>query len=139
MEQQASETSLTPLHLTPKRRTTPWLVWSFWCLTIGCAVISLVWRTQNSGVLFASDTGAAYLADLLLWNTLVPLAVPSYAIVGVALALRRETQRIGWLCLVFALATAMQDICWQYAYRTLVVAVGSLPAAPSFAHAANLL
>ena len=139
MKQESTQASLTPLSLHPNRRTVPFVVWFFCGLIIVSAVISLLWRTQNNGVLFASDTGAAYLADVLIWSLLVPLAVPSYAIVGLLLASRRETGRIGWLCLIFALLIAIQDICWQYAYRTLVVAVGSLPAGPVFALAAGLL
>ncbi|GAC1467019.1 MAG: hypothetical protein PVSMB5_10490 [Ktedonobacteraceae bacterium] len=115
------------------------LVCSFLVLISVCALISLVWRTQNNGVLFALDTEAAYLADVLVWSILVPLAVPCYAIVGVLLAFRQETRRIGWICLIFALTTAIQDICWQYAYRTFVVAVGSLPAGQAFGLAAGLL
>jgi hypothetical protein len=74
----------------------------------------------------------AYASDLLLldyFGTLVVLQFLGGALAGIGLilALRRPHHPVGWLFLVAAAATALNDTSRAYAWRALVETPGTLP------------
>jgi hypothetical protein len=102
--------------------------WSLWGLVMVVFVAGLVLRLWNGSALTASLEGADYLSEILLWDVLVPAAIPAYATVGAVVASRRPGNWIGWLCLALGGFIAIVEATWEYAARTFEVAPGSLPA-----------
>ncbi len=116
------------------KQQTTWLAWTMWVLVIVLAGVSFTLRRWNYTALLASGeyTALQALMEWVYWDLLIPAAVPAYATVGALIAARQQRNNVGWLCLIFGLLVALQDMAWQYAARATVIAPGSLPAAMWF-------
>jgi hypothetical protein len=115
--------TLQNLHTPPRRRA----VWLLWGVAIVLAFGALAARMMNFQQLSAEFSGTEWLAEIVWWNVLVPLAGPAFATVGAFIVARHRENAVGWLALLLGGMIAVQDIVWQYAMRTLVLEPGSLP------------
>jgi hypothetical protein len=111
-----------------RARTAAWLAWSLWGLVMIVFAAGLVLRLWNGSALTSSLEGADYFSEILLWDVLVPAAIPAYATVGAVVASRRPGNGVGWLCLALGTFIAVVEASWEYTARTFEVAPGSLPA-----------
>jgi hypothetical protein len=101
-----------------KPRSTRWLGWSLWLLTVVLLLLGAWFEALNvptRGSLWQQSLG------------LVPLSLP-FATVGALIATRQRQNPIGWLLCGFGLVVAMLLVGNQYSRYALVTAPGSLPA-----------
>jgi signal transduction histidine kinase len=110
--------------------------WVAGCIAAGSIALmagALVLDYVDRDLLPASLTGWTFSN---VSGQVVNLAVP---VVGVVLASRRPTNRIGWLFLTAGLLLAIEAFGTQYGLHALVAAPGSLPAGRAFAWFTNSL
>jgi hypothetical protein len=97
-----------------RTRSTGWLAWSLWALTMTLEVTAIwLWLGNRS-------LGGGYFAPQVF-------LVPGFATVGALIAARRAN-RVGWLFVALGLAAALQACSGAYGERVTLVGPGSLPA-----------
>jgi two-component system NarL family sensor kinase len=104
---------------------------------VGSSPVSAHAATHLAWVLIALSTLLLVLAVVLLvlnrdlgFRALTPhlVLVPGFAVVGLALAVRRPGHAIGWLFVGMGLVAAVHSFAFEYAIWVMVTAPGSLPA-----------
>jgi hypothetical protein len=111
------------LHDAPR----PTTIWYLWAGVIALALVALAGRLLNFSLLSEQFSGPEWLAEILWWQILIPLAGPAFATVGALIVSRRPENRVGWLSFGLGGIVVLQDIIWQYAIRALTLEPGSLP------------
>jgi hypothetical protein len=97
-----------------RTRSTGWLAWSLWGLTMILEVAAIwLWLGNRS-------LGGGYFAPQVF-------LVPGFATVGALIAARRAN-RVGWLFVALGLAAALQACSGAYGERVTLLGPGSLPA-----------
>ncbi len=105
-------------------RTTAWLAWSMWALSIALVGLGLLFHVLN--VSQSSVPVFGYWVS----SALVGVSFPT---VGAIIAYRRTHNPIGWLLCVSGLVLGMVVFASEYAIYSLLVAPGSLPAGEAVA------
>src|ERR671911_990898 len=100
------------------RRTTTWLAWSLWGLSVTLTALSLLLL-----VLILSPPGT-HIFEWWLGNSLVVIDVT----VGAIVASRRPENPVGWLLCLSGVAVSTSSFSAQYAIYALLARPGSLPA-----------
>jgi hypothetical protein len=97
-----------------RTRSTRWLAWSLWVLTMALEVAAIwLWLGNRS-------LGGGYFAPQVF-------LVPGFATVGALIAARRAN-RVGWLLVALGLAAALQACSAAYGERITLLGPESLPA-----------
>ena len=111
------------------RRTTTWLAWSLWGLSVTLTALSLLLL-----VLILSHPGT-HIFEWWLGNSLVVIDVT----VGAIVASRRPENPVGWLLCLSGVAVSTSSFCAQYATYALLANPNSLPAGEAMAWIASWL
>jgi hypothetical protein len=99
-----------------RSRSTGWLAWSLWALTMAIEVAAIwLWLRNRS-------LGGGYFAPQVF-------LVPGFATVGALIAARRGN-RVGWLFVGLGLVAALHALSMAYGERITLLGPGSLPASP---------
>jgi hypothetical protein len=101
------------------RRTSAWLAWSLWALSIALTVLS-IWLL----VLSLSQPGVLIFVH---WIEAIVLAV-GFSTVGALVAPRHSQNPMGWIFCAVGLLYAAVHFVAEYAIYALLAAPGSLPA-----------
>ena len=97
-----------------RSRSTGWLAWSLWALTMAIEVAAIwLWLRNRS-------LGGGYFAPQAF-------LVPGFATVGALIAARRGN-RVGWLFVGLGLVAALHALSMAYGERITLLGPGSLPA-----------
>jgi hypothetical protein len=97
-----------------RTRSTGWLAWSLWGLTMVLEVAAIwLWLRNRS-------LGGGYFAPQVF-------LVPGFATVGAVIAARRAN-RVGWLFVGLGLVAALHALSMAYGERITLLGPGSLPA-----------
>ena len=97
-----------------RTRSTGWLAWSLWALTMALEVAAIwLWLRNRS-------LGGGYFAPQVF-------LVPGFATVGALIAARRGN-RVGWLFVGPGLVAALHALSMAYGERVTLLGPGSLPA-----------
>jgi len=104
-------------------RTSTWLAWSLWALSVALTTLSLLLL-----VLIRSHPGI-HVFDWWLGNSLVVIDVT----VGAIVASRRPENPVGWLLCLSGVAVSTSSFASQYAIYALLAQPNSLPAGEAMA------
>ena len=96
-----------------RTRSTEWLAWSLWALTIALEVLAIwLWLGNRS-------LGGGYFSPQVF-------LVPGFATVGAVIAARRGNT-VGWLFMALGLVAALHAVSMVYGERVTLLGPGSLP------------